>query len=186
MHKFLVLALLSAALFTGCHKSAAPQDAFEQKLQETAGGNATNCGRVQQQAPEVKKASDCALQAAQAKKPFYVGYEMPGLAVGVAGSSDGKLFTVQSETSQGQAKVTATPCPAELRLAQSGRVTCFPMGGMGMDMGGASPHGGMTMPPATGANPHGGMMMPPAGPPNPHAGSDMAAPAHGGSTQKKQ
>ncbi len=173
MHKFLVLALVTAAVFTGCHKSAPPKDAFEQKLQDVAGSNATNCGRVQQQPADLKKASDCVLQATQAKKPFYVGYDMPGLAVGVAGSSDGKLFTVQSETGQGQAKVTAVPCPAELRIAQSGRVTCFPVGGMGMEMGGASPHGGMAMPPAAGGVPPGGMMMPPPG-------STAPAPAHGG------
>ncbi|MFB3814215.1 MAG: hypothetical protein ACE14L_08890 [Terriglobales bacterium] len=159
MHKALIALVIAGVSLTACNKSKPKaSDAFEQKLQDTAGSNATNCGRFQQEQADLKRASDCVMQAAQAKKPFYVAYDMPGLSVGVAGTSDGKLFTVQSEPGeQGkEPSVTAMPCPAELRVAQSGRVTCTPAGGMGMTMGGGSPHGGITMPPAGTANPHAG------------------------------
>jgi hypothetical protein len=115
-------------------------------------------------------ASKCAMQAAQAKRPFYVAYELPGMVIAVAGNSEGKLFTVQSQQAAsaqpGSAGGLASgACPSELRIAPSGRVTCFAPGtfGMGMD----ATHGGMTMPPAMGGNPHKGLGIPPPGQPNP-------------------
>jgi hypothetical protein len=118
--------------------------------------------------------SDCALQASQKKQPFYVAYDLPGMTIGVAGNSEGKGFAVQSQQPENAqpgavAEVQSEPCPSEVRLAQSGRVTCFAPGSFGMNSGGGSPHGGMTMPPATGQSPHGGMMtMPPTGMASPH------------------
>jgi hypothetical protein len=99
------------------------------KLQEHAGSSATNCGRLDIHAPEAqsKGAADCALQANQGKKPFYVSYDMPGMVVGVAGNAEGKLFTARSEGSA----VSSGDCPSALRLAASGRVTCFAPGDMG-------------------------------------------------------
>ncbi len=138
--------------------SASASD-VQPKLQELAGKNATNCGDVKSLAgDEVQKASDCAMQAAKAKKPFLVSYDMPGLSVGVAGNADGKLFTVQSEEENGKpATPRSQPCPADLRIAQSGRVTCMPSGSMGVAPGsGSSPHGGSMGMPAPGTpNPHG-------------------------------
>jgi hypothetical protein len=139
--KFLpVLTLLSLAILIGCNKPSAPtaspktpspmkSDAVEQKLQEYAGGSASDCGRLDQSAnaEQSKGASDCAVQASQGKKPFYVAYDMPGMSVGVAGNADGKLFTVQS---QGGA-LTSGECPSQLRVASSGRVTCLAPGDMG-------------------------------------------------------
>jgi hypothetical protein len=193
--------ILAVALLDGCNKktsSAKSGDAVEQKLQELAGSGASNCGRVKSAAQgDNKPASDCAMQAAQAKKPFYVAYELPGLTVAIAGASDGKLYAVQSQTvppAEGQqaesktaapAEVTATPCPAELRIASSGRVTCYPAGSFGA-MPGANPHGGAMMPPSGAENPHGGgMMMPPAGTANPHGGtaSDALPSSHGSATK---
>ncbi len=159
--------MIAATLLAGCNKqtsSANSADPVEQKLQELAGNGASNCGRVKSLNPtDTKPASDCAMQAAQAKKPFYVAYEMPGLTVAVAGASDGKLYAVQSQSelpAEGQqpaspatAQLTATPCPSELRVASSGRVTCYAANSFGA-MGGASPHGG-------------GMMMPPPAAPIP-------------------
>ena len=116
------------------------------------------------------------MQAAKTKKAFHVVYDMPGLTVGYAGNSQGKLFSVQAEqpeNASAKAEAKATPCPAELRVAQSGRVTCMAIGpGMGA-MGGTNPHGGM--PPATGQNPHGMISMPDLGTPNPHG---TAQPSH--------
>lgn len=112
----------------GANFSKAP-DAVQLKLQEYAGGSAANCGRLDIHAPEAqsKGAADCALQASKGKKPFYIAYDMPGMAVGVAGNAEGKLFTARSEGGG----VSSGDCPSELRLAASGRVTCFAPGDMG-------------------------------------------------------
>jgi len=151
--------------------AAAANDKVGQKLQELAGKSATNCGRLGLTG-NLQAASDCALQANKAKKPFYVAYDMPGLTVGVVGAANGKLFAIQYDAARGAAPspVTAVECPAALRVAQSGRVTCVSPGSMGVAGGATSPHAGITMPPPGKDNPHGGMPMPPTGTPNPHQG----------------
>ena len=125
------------------------------KLQELAGNDATNSGNVNALAgEEVSTASDCAMNAAKAKKAFLVSYEMPGLSVGVAGNAEGNLFAVQTADENGKTVAKSQPCPAQLRLAQSGRVTCMPAGSMGLAPGSGNPHGGgMTTTPGA-ANPH--------------------------------
>lgn len=72
------------------------------------------------------------MQASQKKQPFFVAYDMPGMAIGVAGNSDGKLYTVQSQGEGASATVTGGDCPSQLRVAGSGRVTCYAPGDMGM------------------------------------------------------
>jgi hypothetical protein len=139
----LIVALIIAlACLTACSKPAPPAvsakmspnspDAVQLKLQEYSGAAATDCGRinVQATADQSKSAADCALQASQSKHPFHVAYDMPGMAIGVAGNADGKLFTVQSQGT-GPAALTSGDCPSQLRLAASGRVTCFAPGDMG-------------------------------------------------------
>jgi len=146
--------------------SAKPTDAVQQKLQESSGSGATDCGRFDVHAaePQLKTASDCALQAAQGKRAFYVAYDMPGMTVGVAGNSDGKLFVVQAQGTTGAQEVAAGPCPSQLRVASSGRVTCFAPGDMGSM---SASHAAGAMPPGT-ANPHGtGMTNPHTAPPQP-------------------
>ena len=138
-----VLLLIASCCLTACNKSpgapssssAAPTkapDAVQEKLQEFAGSSATNCGRldVKAAADQSKAASDCAVQAGQNKRPFFVAYDMPGMVVGVAGNSDGKLYSVQSQGGPSPT-VTAGDCPSHLRVAGSGRVTCFAPGDMG-------------------------------------------------------
>ncbi len=177
MHKALLISMGAALLLAGCHKAgtttaSASSDAVQQKLQQIAGGNARDCGRIKSQAPDaLQPASSCAMQAAAAKQPFYVAYDMPGLTVGVAGNSEGKLFSVQAEQPEkGQpapkTEVASAPCPSSLRIAQSGRVTCMTPPVAGAGAMGENPHGG-AMPPAGGDDPHGGMAAPP-GTPNPH------------------
>src|ERR1700739_2139105 len=114
---FVVIAVLCTA---GCNKSAGPgapsntasstktQDAIQQKLQEYSGNSAADCGRldVQANADQSNTAADCAMQASQGKRPFYVAYDMPGMAVGVAGNAEGKLFTVQSQGTGASATLT--------------------------------------------------------------------------------
>ena len=176
-----VLILIALALLTACNRvptprptvsaapastasapaAAPPASAYasdvQPKLQEFAGKDATNCGDVKSlSSAELKAASGCAMQAAQAKKAFLVSYDMPGLSVGVAGNAEGKLFTVQSEEENGKpAAPKAQPCPSELRIAQSGRVTCMPVGSMGVTPGSANPHAGGMTPPTGTPNPHG-------------------------------
>jgi len=149
-----ILTLILFCFLVACNKSPAPSasstpapstaaapsnspDAVQQKLQEYAGGSATDCGRLEVHAPEArsKAASDCAMQASQSKHPFLVAYDMPGMTVGIAGNSAGNLFSVQSQGEDPSAAVTSGACPSQLRIANSGRVTCFAPGDMG-SMGG--------------------------------------------------
>ncbi len=136
----LCLALLLVCAAVGCNKSnlqnpsgssPAPKtpDAVQVKLQEYAGSSATNCGRLDVKSNDAaaKTASDCAMQSNQSKKPFYVAYDMPGMVVGVAENSDGKLFTISAQGGT----VNSGDCPSQLRVAASGRVTCFAPGDMG-------------------------------------------------------
>jgi hypothetical protein len=200
MRTFLILLTIAIASLVACNKSSAPAsvsakpadtaksaDPVQQKLQDLAGSNATDCGRVRSQAPDqTQKAGECAMKAAKDKHAFYVAYDMPGLTVGYAGNSQGKLFSIQAEQTENpstaKAEVKGTPCPSDLRIAQSGRVTCMAPGA-GMGMTGGNPHGGM--PAATGENPHGGITMPNLGASNPHG---TAQPSHppAGKTPPKQ
>ncbi len=184
MQKALLVLTVAALCLSGCKKSTTPSgstgksgDAVQQKLQELAGSRATDCGRLQWQAQEqMKPASDCAMQAAQSKHPFYVAYDMPGLTTGVSGNASGNLYFVQAQQPQNAqpgatAAIQSGPCPSELRIALSGRVTCFAPGTMG-----PGTHGGISMPPTGMENPHGGMGLPPSGTPNPHSGKTAAPP----------
>jgi len=150
MPRILPALLLATSVFVGCNKPASQStpmanstlastptsstprtdDAVQQKLTEYSGGSAIDCGRLNVQAgdAQLKSASDCAMQAAQGGKSFYVAYDMPGMSVGVAGNADGKLFTVQSQTGSG---LTSGPCPSAIRVASSGRISCFAPGDMG-------------------------------------------------------
>jgi hypothetical protein len=135
--------VLALSCLTACNKSAAPvsnatassksPDAVEQRLQEVSGASATDCGRlnVRATADQSKTTADCAMRASQGKHPFYVAYDMPGMVIGVAGNADGKLFTVQSQGTGASAALTTGDCPSQLRIASSGRVTCFAPGDMG-------------------------------------------------------
>jgi len=176
MKNLLFIILIASLIVTGCNKPAGPAatssappaatssrkapDAVQQKLQESSGAGATDCGRLDMHAAadQLKTASDCAMQASQGKHPFYVAYDMPGMSIGVAGNGEGKLFTVQSQGTGSSGALTTGACPSQLRVASSGRISCFSPGDMGsmggshaagaMTPGMANPHG------ATGANPH--------------------------------
>src|SRR5215469_518136 len=139
--------------------SSGPRDAVQLKLQDYAGSSATDCGRLDIGAGEAqsKAASECALQSSQGKHPFYVAYDMPGMVVGVAGNSDGKLFTVQAQGTGPSAAITSGGCPSQVRVASSGRVTCFAPGDMGSMI---TSHAAGAVAPGT-ANPHGGAAVKP-------------------------
>ena len=174
MNKILLVVLVAACVLSGCKKStstpsassAIPSDPVEMKLAELAGGGAASCGHLKAQATsEMDDASKCALQSAQQKRPFYIAYDLPGMTVAVAGNSEGKLFTVQTQT--GGAGLVSGTCPDQLRVAPSGRVTCYAPGTFPMGAGGGS-DSTMAMPPAMGANPHKATGNPSSGQPNPH------------------
>ncbi len=167
MNRAIVLGLAAAACLIGCNKSSTtsaapsrPDDAVQQKLKQLAGSGATDCGRLDVKAPndQFKTASNCATKAADSKQPFYVAYDMPGMTTGVAGSSDGKLFALELQGSGTGAKLESGPCPAALRIAPSGRLTCFIPGTMGLSPTGADPHSGIPM--TQGASPHAGTGIP--------------------------
>lgn len=168
-----LILILAFSCLTACNKTSAPStsstpashqppDAVTQKLMDYSGTGATDCGRlsVQATADQSKKASDCAMRASQGKHPFYVAYDMPGMAVGVAGNAAGKLFTVQSQGADSSAALTSGDCPSQLRVASSGRITCFAPGDMG-SMGAGHTAGAM-----------------PAGTPNPHGSAGSKPPTH--------
>jgi len=159
MRKTILVALIAAACLTGCKKSPPPpptstkaDDAVQLKLKTFAGASATDCGRLNVNAAnqQLTDASTCATKAAQDKHPFYVAYDMPGMSTGVAGNSEGKLFAVQLQGGGMGAQLAGGPCPAEMRIAKSGRVTCFIPGTMGLNPSAADPHGGIAMNPANG------------------------------------
>jgi hypothetical protein len=176
MNRTLPWFLIAVCLLAGCSKSkpstasgnaaaAAPSsnDPVQNKLQELAGSGAKNCGHLKAQAPaDLDAASKCALDASKTKAAFYVEYELPGMNVAVAGNSEGKLFAVQSQT--GGAGLVSGDCPAELRVAPSGRVTCYAPGTFPMGAGAGS-HSNLSMPPAMVAG-------------NPHGGADALTPGH--------
>lgn len=163
---------MAAVCLTACNKSKSatpasrPDDAVQLKLKQLAGSGATDCGRLDVRAgdQQLTGASTCATKAAESKHPFYVAYDMPGMATGVAGSSEGKLFAVELQGSGTGAQLQSGPCPAELRVAKSGRVTCFIPGTMGLNPSAADPHSGIQVSP--GGSSQGGIPQPFNTPPN--------------------
>jgi hypothetical protein len=61
---------------------------------------------------QLKTVGDCAMQAAQAKRAFYVAYDMPGMSVGVVGNAQGNLFSVQSQSGGSTPALTGGACPS--------------------------------------------------------------------------
>jgi len=171
MNKAIVLGVVAAACLVGCKKSsnpsapaAKPDDAVQLKLKQLAGAGATDCGRFDVHATneQSKQAGDCGTQAAQGKHPFYVAYDMPGMTTGVAGNAEGKLFAVELQGSGTGAQLQSGPCPAELRMAHSGRLTCFIPGTMGLNPSASDPHSGVNISPG---GSQGGMIPQPFAPP---------------------
>src|SRR5215469_1928155 len=185
MCKPLLVALLAAVCLVGCNKSSTaaashPDDAVQLKLKELAGARASDCGRLDIKATNdaLTGASSCATKSAQDKKPFYVAYDMPGMSTGVAGNSQGKLFAVELQGMGPGAQLQSGPCPGEMRIAKSGRVTCFIPGTMGLSPTGADPHSGISMNP-NGQPSSGGML------PQPFPGSTGGSKTQKAATKKQ-
>jgi len=184
LRKSFPILLIAACIVSGCDKSktsttassaaadsgavSAGNDPVQKKSQELAGANAKNCGVLKTQGgPELEAASKCAVDASKATTPFYVEYQMPGMNVAVAGNAQGKLYSVQSQ--EGGAGLASGDCPAALRVAPSGRVTCYAPGTFPMSAGaGSHTNMPMSIPPMMGSgsgSPHGATgAMPPGHP----------------------
>ena len=174
----ILLFAIAVFLLNGCDKSktsSAPatvagvtsssNDPVQKKLQELAGSGATDCGLLNSQVPaEMQAVSKCAMDAAKSKTPVYVEYTLPGMNVALAGNAQGKLYSVQ--TQEGSAGVVSVDCPAELRIAPSGRVTCYAPGTFPMGATGSGSHPNMVVPPFMGTrSAHGAGGAMPAGHP---------------------
>jgi hypothetical protein len=175
MRNVLSSLLMAACLLVGCKSkssssdgatggAAATNNPVQKRLVELAGSGAKNCGLLRAQGvAEMEAASKCAVEASKAKTPFYVEYELPGMNVAIAGNAQGKLFAVQSQA--GGAGLVSGDCPAELRVAPSGRVTCYAPGTFPMGAGAGS-HSNLSMPSGMGMSAVPGNL--PPGHPNPH------------------
>jgi hypothetical protein len=114
--------------------SVSGDDPVYKRAVELAGSSAKNCGILKSVVPaEMNAASDCVEASFKARTPFYVEYEMPGLTVAVAGNAQGKFYSVQAGA--GGAGLTSGECPSELRVASSGRVTCYATGALPVGQG---------------------------------------------------
>lgn len=185
----IALLAITACLMAGCDhsKSSAPanitgttspsNDPVQIKLQELAGSGATNCGFLKSQVPaEMETVSRCAMDAAKSKAPFFVQYVLPGMNVAVAGNAQGKLYSVQ--TQEGTPGITSGDCPAELRVAPSGRVTCYAPGTFPMGVAGSGSHPSMVVPPFMGnGTAHGPRGIMPPGHPSIQANPKSQPPA---------
>lgn len=180
MRTVILVALIATTCLTGCKKSSVPSrpdDNVQLKLKELAGAGATDCGRLDVRAPEqqLTSASNCATNSRQSKRPFYVAYDMPAMTTGVAGNSQGQLFAVELQGAGTGAQLSSGACPGEMRVAKSGRITCFLPGTMGLNPTAADPHRGISTNPQ--ANPQSGGGIPQPLTPSPFPGNASKAPA---------
>src|ERR1700685_377206 len=146
MPKFYLPFVIAFCLLTGCGKSKSParpeatetpalasnantatsssdEDPVHKRLIELSGAGSVNCGDFKSSAPdELRAGSKCAEDSFRSNGPFFIEYEMPGLTVGVAGNTQSKFYCWQARCNG--AGLTGGECPAKLRVASSGRVTC--------------------------------------------------------------
>jgi hypothetical protein len=118
---------------------ALPSDAMEDGSSKLAGPQAIDCGRVGIR-KDPKVATDCALSAFSAGKPFRVRYDFQNIdssvAAGLLRTADGKLygmiFDSAGMTEGGVSKelryFITTPCPNPVHVwvTKNGRLNCFP------------------------------------------------------------
>jgi hypothetical protein len=115
---------------------ASRPDLLEIRASQLAGPNAVDCGRVAPRG-DTKKATDCALAANKAGKPFRVRYDLQGIDsyVGVAmvrlpdGTVEALSYDSDPMGGGGRAHemvgVRKCPAPVQLYTSPQGRLTCF-------------------------------------------------------------
>jgi hypothetical protein len=130
------LALVMAAYILGQNAGAGP-DLLDKRIDQLAGPNAVNCGRVSPR-DDPKSETACALAAHKAGKPFRVRYDMQGIDSFVAAAfvrlPDGSVQALNYDSDPfgggGRAhemvRVTACPAPIQLHTTPEGHLTCFP------------------------------------------------------------
>ena len=131
-----MLALATAAYVSSQNDGLRP-DLLEERSQQLAGPSAVVCGRVAPRA-ESKKATECALAANNAGKPFRVRYDMQGIDSFVAvafvrlpdGTVEGLSYDSDPAGGGGRANevvgVSKCPAPVHLYATPKGHLTCFP------------------------------------------------------------
>jgi hypothetical protein len=122
------------------HRMAAMQrDAMEEGSHKLAGTKAVDCGRVKI-SENPKAATDCALGAFKADKPFLVRYDLQGIdssvAAGLFRAPDGKVYAMSFDGDpMGGGGVSPTrqrfttelcPQPVNVQVTENGRLNCFP------------------------------------------------------------
>ena len=130
------LALAIAVCVSGQNNGLGP-DLLEKRSLQLAGLNAVDCGRVVLRA-EPKQATDCALAANKAGKPFRVRYDMQGIDSSVAVAfvrlpgGTVQALSYDSDPSGGGGRlggviyVSQCPVPIHLFTTPKGNLTCFP------------------------------------------------------------
>jgi hypothetical protein len=130
------LAVGTAVYVSGQNDGLGPE-LLEKRSLQLAGPNAVDCGRVTPRA-EPKKATDCALAANKAGKPFRVRYDMQGIdsfvAVAFVRSPDGTVQGLHYDSDPGGGGgrahevvgVSRCPTPVQLYATPKGHLTCFP------------------------------------------------------------
>jgi hypothetical protein len=133
---FFVLTLVMAC-WAGAGTSSS--DAMEQGSRKLAGPGAINCGRVGVN-EDPKTATDCALAAFHAGKPFRVRYDLQGIdsdvAAGLSRAKSGKLYGMFFDgdpmggggVSKNRQRFITTLCPNPVHVwvTRDGRLNCFP------------------------------------------------------------
>jgi hypothetical protein len=133
--------IFAGVIFLGClvNVFASDTDAMEEGSRKLAGPHAVDCGRVGID-KNPKSATDCALSAFNAGKPFRVRYDLQGIdssvAAGLVLTPGGKLYGMSFDgdpmggggVSKERQRFTTIACPKPVHVSvtQSGRLNCFP------------------------------------------------------------
>ena len=137
-----ILALIVAVYALRPHPQILPAlsqdgpDLLEVRVLEIAGKTAIDCGTVKVHASP-KIATDCALAANTAGKPFHVRYAIMGIdsqvAIAIVRAPSGKVSALMYDSDisghggRGAESVNIKPCPEPLHLwvNPAGRINCF-------------------------------------------------------------
>jgi hypothetical protein len=113
-------------------------DEFDRQSRALSGSAATDCGRVGIRGNPAP-ASECALKAFQAGKPFRVRYNLQGIdsnvSAGLVYTPEGKLYGLSfdgdphgqggTSWSRQRSEKSLCPVPDQLYLNPNGRLNCF-------------------------------------------------------------
>jgi hypothetical protein len=105
------------------------EDPLERESKKLAGPSAMDCGRVEISG-NPKTATDCALAAQKAGKPFRIRYELQGVdsevAVAIVRTPAGIVSTLSYDSLGMPVLPRPCPVPVQFSVTRSGRINCFP------------------------------------------------------------